>query len=157
MTTPLPSAEARLAALGIQLGKAIKPIANFLPAKLVGNMLYVSGHASLRPGAALIGEVGRDVTTEQAYRAAREVMIDMLGSARGVLGSLDRIVSVVKLLGMVHCSEDFTAQPAVINGASDLLVQIFGEEAGRHARSAIGVRQLPNNASLEIEMILEVT
>jgi len=156
MTTPFPSPEARLAELGIQLGQATRPIANFLPAKRVGNMLYVSGHASLRPGAALTGEVGRDVTQEQACRAAREVMIDMLGSARAVLGSLDRVVSVVKLLGLVHCSEDFTAQPAVIDGGSDLLVQIFGEEAGRHARSAIGVRQLPNNASVEIEMILEV-
>jgi enamine deaminase RidA (YjgF/YER057c/UK114 family) len=156
MTTPLSPPEARLAEMGIQLGQATKPIANFLPAKLVGSTLYVSGHASLRPGAALTGEVGRDVTQEQAYQAAREVMIDMLGSARAVLGSLDRVVSVVKLLGMVHCSEDFTAQPAVINGASDLLVRIFGEEAGRHARSAIGVRQLPNNASVEIEMILDV-
>ena len=122
----------------------------------MGNTLYVSGHASLRPGAALYGEVGREVTKEQAYQAAREVMIDMLGSAKAVLGSLDRVVSVVKLLGLVHCSEDFTAQPAVINGASDLLVEIFWEKAGRHARSAIGVRQLPNNASVEIEMILEV-
>lgn len=156
MTNTLLSPEARLTELGIQLGQAIAPIANFLPAKLMGNTLYVSGHASLRPGAALHGEVGRDVTKEQAYQAAREVMIDMLGSAKAVLGSLDRVVSVVKLLGFVHCSDDFTAQPAVINGASDLLVEIFGEEVGRHARSAIGVRQLPNNASVEIEMILEV-
>ena len=156
MAPHLSSPEARLAELGIQLGMATRPIANFLPAKLVGTTLYVSGHASLRPGAALVGAVGRDVTKEQACQAAREVMIDMLGSARAVLGSLDRVVSVAKLLGLVHCSDDFTAQPAVINGASDLLVEIFGEEAGRHARSAIGVRQLPNNASVEIEMILEV-
>ena len=156
MTPTASSPEARLAELGIELGPPTPPIANFLLTRRMGNALYVSGHASLRPGAALQGKVGRDVSKEQAQKAARDVMVDMLGSVRAALGTLESVVAVVKLLGMVQSADDFTAQPAVINGASDLLVSVFGDEIGKHARSAIGVAQLPNNASVEIEMILEV-
>ncbi len=156
MTPTASSPEARLAELGIELGLPTPPIANFVLTRRMGNALYVSGHASLRPGAALQGKVGHDVSTEQAQKAAREVMIDMLASVRAALGTLDNVVAVVKLLGLVQSAADFTAQPAVINGASDLLVDVFGAEIGKHARSAVGVAQLPNNASVEIEMILEV-
>jgi enamine deaminase RidA (YjgF/YER057c/UK114 family) len=103
----------------------------------------------------LTGKVGRDLTTEQAYDAAKIVMLNCLASVKSTLGDLDQVKRIVKLLGMVNCTEDFTEQPKVINGASDLLVALYGE-AGRHARSAVGMQQLPMNIPVEIEMIVEV-
>jgi enamine deaminase RidA (YjgF/YER057c/UK114 family) len=101
------------------------------------------------------GKVGRDLTVEQGYEAAKVVMLNMLQSLKGVVGDLDKVRRIVKLLGFVNCTEDFPDQPKVINGASDLLVELYGER-GRHARSAVGMYQLPFGIAVEIEMVVEV-
>jgi enamine deaminase RidA (YjgF/YER057c/UK114 family) len=147
--------EQRLTKLGIKLLPTTPPIGSFERTVQAGNLLFVSGHASLTPGQTTQGKVGYDVTLDEAYNAARLIAIDMLGTLRETLGDLDRVKRLVKLLGMVQSAEDFTQQPQVINGASNLLIEVFGDK-GRHARSAIGVTQLPNNASVEIEMIVEL-
>lgn len=118
-------------------------------------LLPVSGHPSLSEGHELQGKVGRDVTAEQAQEASRWIAIDLLSTVRNALGDLDRVHHIVKLFGLVNSVENFTGQSQVINGASDFLLEAFGER-GKHARSAIGVAQLPKNASVEIEMILEI-
>ena len=143
--------------LEITLPEAAKPIANYVGAVKTGNLLYVSGHGPYNDGQTILsGKLGKDLTWEQGYKAARNVALNCLASAKATLGGdLNRIKRVVKLLGMVNCTEDFKDQPKVINGASDLLVEIFGE-AGRHARSAVGMQALPNGIPVEIEMILEV-
>lgn len=143
--------EQKLASLGLMLPRGTVPVANFVTTVQTGNLLFVSGHISTK----LRGKLGRDVTKEQGYEAARQIALDILGSLHDALGDLDRVKRFVKLLGLVNSSEDFTEQPHVINGASDLLVEVFGTQ-GQHARSAIGVAQLPSNASIEIEMIVEV-
>ncbi|MDH7499362.1 MAG: RidA family protein [candidate division NC10 bacterium] len=150
------SAEARLKGLGISLPAAPKPVANYVPAVRVGNLLFVSGHGPYSDGKTILsGKLGKDLTVEQGYQTARNVTLNALSSVRAALGDLDRVRRVVKLLGMVNCTEDFPDQPKVLNGASDLLVEIFGE-AGKHARSAVGMQSLPNQIPVEIEMILEV-
>lgn len=150
-------AEARLKELGITLPTPPKPVANYVPGVRVGNLLFLSGHGPLRtdgrPSAR--GKVGRDLTTEDAAKVAREVGLNLLASARALLGSLDRVKRVVKVLGMVNSADGFGEQPKVINGFSDLMVEILGE-AGRHARSAVGMAELPMGIPVEIEMILEV-
>ena len=149
--------EAKLAQMGLTLPPPGPPAGNYLGAVRVGNLLFVSGHGPRRAdGNYITGKVGRDVTTEQAYEAARLVMLNCLTSAKRELGDLDRIKRIVKLLGMVNCTEDFTEHPRVINGASDLLVELYGEH-GRHARSAVGMQQLPMNIPVEVEMIVEVS
>ncbi len=145
----------RLAELGIVLAPPAPPIANFLPAVQTGNLLFVSGHVSARPPDPVVGKLGAERTVEDGYRAARLVAIDLLATVQAALGSLDRVARIVKLLGLVNATPDFSEPPAVINGASDLLVEVFGER-GRHARSAIGVAALPRNAAVEIELIVEV-
>ena len=147
--------EQKLASLGIMLPPRGPSLGSFIPAIQTGNLLFVSGHASLREDYTLTGKVGRDVTVEQAVEAARQVAIDLLGTVSTALGDLDRVHRIIKLLGMVNSTEDFTQHPKVINGASNLFIEVFGER-GKHARSAIGVAQLPGNATVEIEMILEV-
>ncbi len=148
--------EEKLSRMGLTLPEPGPPAGNYIGAVRVGNLLFVSGHGPRRHGGAyLSGKVGRDLTTEQAYEAARIVMLNCLATIRKELGDLDRVRRIVKLLGMVNCTEDFTEQPKVINGASDLLVELYGE-AGRHARSAVGMQQLPMNIPVEIEMIVEV-
>ena len=148
--------EAKLAQMGLTLPPPGPPAGNYIGAVRVGNLLFVSGHGPRRAdGKYITGKVGRDVTTEQAYEAARLVMLNCLTSAKRELGDLDRIKRIVKLLGMVNCTEDFTEHPRVINGASDLLVELYGEH-GRHARSAVGMQQLPMNIPVEVEMIVEV-
>jgi enamine deaminase RidA (YjgF/YER057c/UK114 family) len=146
--------ERRLAELGIVLPPPTPAAANFVPFVQTGNLLFLSGHVSMQDGQVFGGKVGRDVTKEQAYQAARQVAIDLLGTVRAA-SDLNRVTRIVKLLGMVNSSEDFTEQHLVINGASDLLVDLFGD-LGRHARSAVGMAQLPLNAAIEIEMILEI-
>ena len=150
-------AEARLAERGITLPTPPTPLANYVPGVLVGNLLFLSGHGPVRadgkPSAR--GKVGRDLTVDEGYKVAREVGINLLASARALLGSLDRVKRVVKVLGMVNCGEDFGDPPKVINGFSDLMVEVFGD-AGRHARSAVGMASLPVGIPVEIEMILEV-
>ena len=149
--------ESRLEHLGISLPAEPVPIANYVPGVRTGNLLYLSGlgPASRADGAAPSGKVGRDLTTEQGYEAARLTGINILARMKGILGDLDKVRRVVKLLGMVNSAPDFNQQPAVVNGCSDLLVEVFGER-GRHARSAVGMASLPNDIPVEIEVIIEV-
>ncbi len=150
------NAERKLKEMGIVLPEIPKPVANYVRTVRTGNLLFVSGHGPYNDGKTLLaGKLGKEVTIEEGYKTARNVALNCLASIRGALGSLDKIRRVVKLLGMVNCAEDFKDQPLVINGASDLLVEIFGED-GRHARSAVGMQALPNQIPVEIEMILEV-
>ena len=150
-------AETRIKDLGITLPQPAKPVGNYIPGVRVGNLLYLSGHGPVRvdgqPTAR--GKVGRDLSTEEAYKIAREVGINLLGSARVILGSLDKVKRIVKVLGMVNSADGFGDQPKVINGFSDLMVEVFGEN-GRHARSAVGMAELPMGIPVEIEVILEV-
>jgi len=149
-------AEARLKELGIVLPSLPKPVANYLPYRLAGNMLYLSGQGPRDAnGAALTGKLGAGVSIEEGYRRARFVGLGLLSAARDALGSLDRVDFVVKLLGMVNAVPDFNDSPKVINGCSDLFVEVFGD-AGRHARSAVGNVMLPNQISVEIEAIFAV-
>ena len=149
-------AEARLVELGFELPAQPKPVANYVPTVRVGNLLFVSGHGPYDDGTIKTkGKLGRDLTVDEGYQVARTVTMNCLASIRAELGSLDRVKRFVKLLGMVNCTEDFQEQPKVINGCSDLLVDLFGE-AGKHARSAVGMQALPFAIPVEIEMILEV-
>ena len=150
------SAEKRLKALGIELGKVSAPVANYVNAVRTGNLLFLAGKGP-RPqdGVRPSGKVGREYTVEQAYQHARTVGIDLLAVMRSELGSLDRVKRVVKLLGMVNGTPEFTDHPRVINGCSDLFVEVFGD-AGRHARSAVGMGSLPMAIPVEIECIVEV-
>lgn len=148
--------EEKLAQMGLSLPGPSPAAGNYVGAVRTGNLLFVSGHGPRREGELYMsGKVGRDLSTQQACEAAKVVMLNCLASVKRELGDLDRVKRVVKLLGMVNCTEDFTEHPQVINGASDLLVELYGE-AGRHARSAVGMQQLPMNIPVEIEMILEV-
>ncbi len=149
-------AEARLKELGITLPEPATPIANYIPAVRAGNLLFLAGHGPLRNGKATArGKLGKDLSVEEGYKVAREVGLNLLASARAALGSLDKVKRVVKVLGMVASAEGFTDHPKVINGFSDLMVDVFGEN-GRHARSAVGMAELPLGIPVEIEMILEV-
>jgi enamine deaminase RidA (YjgF/YER057c/UK114 family) len=151
------SAESKLKELRITLPQPPKPVANYVPAVRVGNLLFVSGHGPYNDGKTITaGKLGKEVTIEQGYQTARNVALNCLASIQATLGGLDKVKRVVKLLGMVNCTEDFKDQPKVINGASDLLVEVFGD-IGRHARSAVGMQALPNGIPVEIEMILEVS
>jgi len=148
--------EARLKELNIQLITPSAPVANYVKAVRVGNMLYLSGHGPDKPEGGLVtGKVGTDLTLEQARDAARMVAISLLSTIKAQIGNLNKVKRIVKVFGMVNAIPTFTDQPKVINGCSDLLVEIFGEN-GRHARSAIGVASLPSNIPVEIEMIVEL-
>src|SRR3972149_1738571 len=153
----LMSAEARIKELGLTLPQPPKPLGNYVPGVRVGNLLFLSGHGPVRVNGVPTarGKVGRDLSLEDGYKGAREVGINLLGSAKTLLGSLDKVKRVVKVLGMVNSAEGFGDQPKVINGFSDLMVEVFGEN-GRHARSAVGMAELPMGIPVEIEMILEV-
>ena len=146
--------EERLKQLKITLPAAPAPVANYVRAVRVGSLLFVSGTTSrdLKP----FGKVGRDLTVEQGYQAARHAGLLFLANVRAELGTLDRVRRVVKVLGMVNSADGFADQPAVINGFSDLMVEVFGESTGKHARSAVGLAALPGNAPVEVEAILEV-
>ena len=147
------SAEARLKELGIVLPELRKPVANYLPYRIAGNILYLAGQGPLDNGKQLTGKLGRDVSVDEGYRRARLVGLGLLAAMRDALGSLDRVDYIVKLLGMVNATPEFNDSPKVINGCSDLFVEVFGE-AGRHARSAVGNVMLPNQISVEIEGIV---
>ncbi len=140
----------RLERLEISLDGAAAPVANFVPVRRLGKLLYVSGHVSR----SVRGKVGADVSSKQAYDAAREAAIEILRSLAASGETLEHL-RVIKLLGFVNSAPDFTDQPFVINGASDLLIEVFGSENGAHARSAVGVAQLPGNAAVEVEALLE--
>ena len=151
------SAEARIKELKLQLPPPPKPVAKYKPAVQSGNMLYVSGHGPLRAdGTMVAGKVGTDLTPEQAKDAAKLVGLAILSSARNTLGSLDKIKRLIKTLGMVNGTPDFTKQPMVIDGFSELMADVFGEDAGVGARSAVGMGSLPANIAVEIECIFEV-
>ncbi len=150
--------EARLEELGVKLPDgAPPPIANYVPGVRVGNLIFLSGlgPAERADGSAPTGKVGRDLTQEEGYEAARLTGINILARMRGEAGGLDNVKQVVKLLGMVNCDPEFNQQPAVVNGCSDLFVEVFGD-AGRHARSAVGMASLPNDIPVEIEVVIEV-
>lgn len=150
-------AEDRLNEMGVKLPPAVKPVANYVPAVRSGDLVFLSGHGPFNEDGSLItGKVGSELTPEQGYEAARRVAVGLLGSLKAEIGDLDNVKRVVKLLGLVNCTPDFTDQPKVINGASDLLVEVFGDR-GKHARSAVGTNALPMNIAVEIEMIVEVT
>ena len=151
------SAEQRLKELGIDLGTVSSPVANYVNAVRAGNLLFLAGKGP-RPDAQGVrprGKVGRDYTPEQAYQHARSVGLDLLAVMRQELGSLDRVKRVVKVLGMVNAVPEFADHPKVINGCSDLFVEVLGE-AGKHARSAVGMGSLPMGIPVEIECIVEV-
>ncbi len=151
-------AEATLKAKDITLPTQSTPMANYVSAVRTGNLLFLSGPGPVRtegkPSAR--GKLGKDLSTEQGYKVAREVGLSLLASARTSLGSLDKVKRVVKVLGMVNSAEGFQEQPKVINGFSDLMVEVFGDTVGKHARSAVGMASLPMGIPVEIEMILEV-
>lgn len=150
------SVEAKIKELGLQLPSPATPVANYVPAVRTGNLVFLSGHGPLREDGSLItGKLGSDLTIEEGYEAAKRTAIGLLGSLKGLIGDLDKVRRVVKLLGMVNCEPTFKDHPKVINGASDLLVKVFGDEA-KHARSAVGMNGLPFNMAVEIEMIVEV-
>lgn len=159
---PLPQAvtgsspEQRLAELGITLPTPDKPVANYVKAVTTGNLVFLAGHGpcgQLRPEET--GKVGKELTVEQGYAAARRTAICLIASLKAEVGELSRVKRIVKLLGMVNSAEGFGDQPKVVNGASDLLVEVFGER-GKHARAAVGMAALPSNLAVEIEMIVEV-
>ncbi|QDU41138.1 Endoribonuclease L-PSP [Maioricimonas rarisocia] len=151
------SADARISELNLELPPAPKPGGVYQPVVRVGNMLYVSGHGPLKSDKTLItGKVGTDLSQEEAYQAARQVGLAILATLRQSLGSLDRVTRLVKSLGMVNATPDFGEHPAVINGYSDLMRDVFGDDAGVGARSAVGMGSLPGNISVEIEAIFEI-
>jgi enamine deaminase RidA (YjgF/YER057c/UK114 family) len=149
------SPEARLKEKNITLPQVPPPVANYVDAVRVGNLLFLSGNT---PDAQwkFKGKVGKDMTVQEGYETARQVGLIMLAKVRNAVGSLDRVKRVVKVLGMVNSPEGFGDQPRVINGFSDLMVEVFGEAKGKHARSAVGMAGLPFNNAVEVEMIVEV-
>ena len=150
--------EDKLKEMGITLPDTPAPVANYVPAVRTGNLVYLSGLGpAARPdGTTPQGKLGDNMSVEDGYEAARLTGINILARLKGELGDLDKVKRVVKLLSMVNTTPDFTQQPAVANGCSDLMVEVFGEK-GRHARSAVGMNSLPNSIPVEIEIIVEVT
>ena len=146
----------KLKELGIELYPSQKPIANYVKAVRVGNLLFLSGHGPTKAdGSNITGKVGADLTIEQGYEAAKITACGLLSTMKAELGDLNKIKRIVKVNGWVNCLPDFGQQPQVINGCSDLMVALFGER-GKHARAAMGIAALPNNIAVEIEMIVEI-
>ncbi len=148
--------EDKLSQMDLKLPAPGQPAGNYVPAVRTGNLVFLSGHGpKLEDGSLITGKVGADLTLDEAYAAAQRVALILLASLKAEIGDLGRVSRVVKLLGMVNCTPDFNDQPKVINGASDLLVELYGDQ-GRHARSAVGMNALPSNIAVEIEMIVEI-
>ncbi len=148
--------EKKLKDLGIELPEPGKPVANYVKAVVSGNMVYLAGHGPSLPGGGNVtGKVGKDLTEEEGYAAARLTGLASLSTLKDAIGDLNRVHRIVKVTGMVNCTSDFVNQPEVINGFSDLMVEVFGEN-GLHARSAVGMGSLPRNIAVEIEMIVEL-
>lgn len=148
--------EEKLKANGIELFAPGNPVANYVNVVRVGNLLFLAGKGPTKPdGSNITGKVGKDLTIEQGYDAARLVAINHLNVLKAELGDLRKVKRIVKVLGMVNCTEDFKDQPKVINGYSDLMVEVFGEK-GKHARSAVGMYALPVGIAVEVEVIVEV-
>ena len=151
------SAEAKLKELGLELPPAPAPAANYVPYRREGNLLIIAGQVPFNYEGKLdfIGKVGRDLDQDAGYQAARLCALNGLAQIRAALGSLDKVRQVLRVGGWVHCTDDFTNQPEVINGASDLLVQVFGDK-GRHARAAVGTNSLPRGVATEVEFTVAV-
>ena len=145
--------EEKLKEMGLELPEIPKPMANYVPAARTGNLLFLSGHGPMKGTSP--GKVGKDLTLEEGYEAAKGTALCLISPIKNTIGDLDKVKRVVKLVGFVNCSEDFTDQPKVVNGASDLFVEVFGDR-GKHARAAVGMYQLPGNIPVEIEVIVEV-
>lgn len=149
------SHDARLSALNITLPEALVPLANYVPYVQVGNLLFVSGQISAGPDGLIMGRLGEDMDAAAGAAAARRCGLALLAQARAALGTLDRVTRVVKLGGFVNSTDAFTDQPEVLNGCSELMVEVFGD-AGRHARAAVSSNALPRGVAVEIEAIFEV-
>ncbi len=150
------SPEAKLKELAIELPAIGKPIANYVHVVRTGNLLFLAGKGPSKPdGSYITGKVGDDLSLEQGREAARLTAINQLAVLKAELGDLSKVKRIVKVLGMLNCNSDFKDHPKVINGFSDLMVEVFGEK-GKHARSAVGMGSLPNNMAVEIELIVEV-
>ena len=151
------TAEEKVGELGLDLKPGSAPVANYVPVVQTGNLVYLSGQLSTLPdGSRVRGKVGVELDVQAGYDAARLATVGLLARLRDAIGSLDRVVRVVKVNGYVNSAPDFEQQPQVINGASDLLVEVFGD-AGRHARAAVSAGSLPFGAAVEVEMIVEVS
>jgi enamine deaminase RidA (YjgF/YER057c/UK114 family) len=150
------SPESRLRQLGIELPKVAAPVANYVPSARIGNIVFLAGTGPRNPdGSRPQGKVGRDVTLEQANQHARNVGLQLLAAMRDAAGSLDKVVRIGRVFGMVNAAPEFADHPKVINGCSDLFVEVFGDR-GRHARCAVGMASLPFNMTVEIEAVIEV-
>jgi enamine deaminase RidA (YjgF/YER057c/UK114 family) len=151
------NAEAKLKELGITLPEAPKPVAAYVPFTKSGDLVFTSGQVCLENGQLKYkGKVGKDLTPEEAYQAARLCAINTLAVLKAAIGSLDKVQQIVKVVGFVNSAPGFSAQPAVVNGASELYQQVFGD-AGRHARSAVGAPELPLDSAVEVEIIARVS
>ena len=151
--------EDRISSLGYTLPSEAAPVANYVPAVLVGEagLVYTSGHVPRRDdGSFITGKLGAGTSVEDGYEAAKRTALSLLGTLKATIGELDRVERIVKLLTMVNSAPDFTDQSSVANGASDLLVEVFGDK-GRHARSAVGMAALPMGACVEVEMVVQVS
>ncbi len=146
----------RLAELGITLPPVAVPAAAYVPFVRTGNLVFLSGHIAKRDGKPWVGQLGREIDTATGVQAARAVAIDLLGTLHAAVGDLNKVERIVKVMSLVNSTAFFTEQHLVTNGASELLVQVFGPEVGAHARSAFGVAQIPLGACVEIELIAEV-
>jgi enamine deaminase RidA (YjgF/YER057c/UK114 family) len=150
------SAEKRLEELGIELPAAATPIGNYVTTVHTGNLIFTSGHGPGKgEGPLYKGQVGTDLTIEEGYASARQVGLCLLATLKNALGDLDRVKRIVKVVGFVNSAPSFTEQPSVVNGVSDLLVEVFGD-SGRHARSAVGMVQLPGSIPVEVELVIEI-
>ena len=149
------SIEQRLAALGIVLPPVAVPAASYLPFARTGNLVFLSGHIAKKDGAVWVGQLGKTMATAEGQQAARAVAIDLMGTLAVAAGGLDQVKRIVKVMSLVNSTPDFTEHHLVTNGCSELLGEVFGD-AGRHARSAFGVAQIPLGACVEIELIAEV-
>lgn len=157
VTATAQDAEKKLKELKIELLKPTPPIGTYVKAVRVGNLVFLSGHGPGKAdGTMMTGKIGKDATLEQGYMAARQTAISILSTLKAEIGDLNKVRRIVKVMGMVNCTEDFTDQPKVMNGFSDLMVTLY-KENGLHARTSVGVNALPGNMMVEVEMIVEVT
>ena len=149
--------ESRLAELGLELPEPVAPVANYVPYVITGNLVFISGQVSIGPDGLITGKLGEDVTLEAGIDAAQACAVNLIAQLKAACdGDLDRVKRVVKLGGFVNCNGDFADQPKVVNGASDLMVAVFGD-AGRHARAAVGAPALPMNAAVEVDGVFEIS
>ncbi len=156
MTTQAQTPEEKIKAAGYELPPVTKPIANYVKYVKTGNLIFLSGHGPSAPdGSNITGKLGKDMTIEQGYEAAKITALSLLATLKDAIGDLSKVKRIVKVNGYVNCLPDFTDHPKVINGCSDFLVLVFGDK-GKHARAAMGMVALPNNIAVEIEMVVEV-